>query len=72
MNKLREIAYRVDPAMWVGEVLGISAYAWQQTFLRSHRGASILALTGRQVGKTTARQKTHDLRNEAHCRAGTK
>ena len=27
--------------------------AWQQTFLRSPRGASILALTARQVGKTT-------------------
>jgi hypothetical protein len=53
MNKLREVAYRVDPTLWVREVLGINTYAWQQTFLRSHRGASILALTGRQVGKTT-------------------
>jgi hypothetical protein len=28
--------------------------AWQQTFLRAPAGASILALTARQVGKTTA------------------
>ena len=53
MNKLREIAYRVDPVLWVREALGIDAYPWQQTFLRAPRGASILALTGRQVGKTT-------------------
>ena len=53
MSKLREIAYRVDPVLWVREVFGISAYPWQQTFLRAPRGASILALTGRQVGKTT-------------------
>lgn len=53
MNKLREIAYRVDPVLWVGDVLGIGAHPWQQTFLRAPRGASILVLTGRQVGKTT-------------------
>ena len=53
MSKLREIAYRVDPVLWVCEELGIDAYPWQQTFLRAPRGASILALTGRQVGKTT-------------------
>ena len=53
MTNLHEIAYRVDPALWVREVLGINAYEWQQTFLRAPRGASILALTGRQVGKTT-------------------
>ena len=53
MTHLREVAYRVDPVLWVRDVLGISAYPWQQTFLRAPRGASILALTGRQVGKTT-------------------
>jgi Terminase large subunit, T4likevirus-type, N-terminal len=53
MSKLRDIAYRLDPTLWVREELGISAYPWQQTFLRAPRGASILALTGRQVGKTT-------------------
>ena len=53
MSKLREIAYRIDPALWVREVLGVTPTAWQQTFLRAPRGASILALTARQVGKTT-------------------
>ena len=53
MNNLRELAYRVDPALWVREVLGVTPVAWQQTFLRAPRGASILALTARQVGKTT-------------------
>ena len=34
------------------EVLGVNPTAWQETFLRAQRGASILALTARQVGKT--------------------
>ena len=53
MNKLREIAYRIDPALWVRQVFGVEPTAWQEQFLRSPRGASILALTARQVGKTT-------------------
>jgi hypothetical protein len=53
MNNLRELAYRVDPALWVREVLGDTPTAWQEKFLRAPRGASILALTGRQAGKTT-------------------
>jgi hypothetical protein len=53
MNNLREIAYRVDPALWVREILKMTPTPWQETFLRSPRGASILALTARQVGKTT-------------------
>jgi Terminase large subunit, T4likevirus-type, N-terminal len=53
MNTHREIAYRVDPALWVREVLGMSPTSWQESFLRAPRGASILALTARQVGKTT-------------------
>ena len=53
MSPLREIAYRIDPALWVREVLGITPTAWQETFLRAPLGASILALTARQVGKTT-------------------
>ena len=53
MSKLREVAYRIDPALWVREVLGVTPTAWQQAFLRSPRGASILVLTARQVGKTT-------------------
>jgi hypothetical protein len=53
MNNLRQAAYQIDPALWVGEVLGIVPAAWQEIFLRAQRGASILALTARQVGKTT-------------------
>jgi hypothetical protein len=51
MNNLREIAYRVDPALWVRKVLGVTPTALQQTFLRAGRCASILALTTRNPGK---------------------
>ena len=54
MNPAREIAYQVDPALWMREVLGITPHAWQEKFLRAERGASIAVLTARQVGKTTA------------------
>lgn len=54
MNNAREIAYRLDPVLWMREVLGITPHAWQETFLRAERGASIVVLTARQVGKTTA------------------
>jgi len=53
MNSSREIAYRLDPALWVREVLKVTPTPWQETFLRAPGGASILALTARQVGKTT-------------------
>ena len=53
MNSLRETAYRIDPALWVSEVLGLEPAAWQAEYLRAPLGASILALTARQVGKTT-------------------
>jgi Terminase large subunit, T4likevirus-type, N-terminal len=53
MNNLREIAYRVDPVLWVRETLDMTPTPWQETFLRAPQGASILALTARQVGKTT-------------------
>ena len=43
MNPAREIAYQVDPALWVREVFGVAPRAWQETFLRAPRGASILA-----------------------------
>jgi hypothetical protein len=52
-SHLRELAYRLDPVVWVREVIGETAYDWQQTFLRAPRGASIAVLTARQVGKTT-------------------
>jgi hypothetical protein len=53
MSELRDIAYRVDPVPWVREVLKFEPTPWQETFLRAPRGASLLALTARQVGKTT-------------------
>jgi hypothetical protein len=53
MNKLREAAYRLDPVLWVREILQMTPTPWQERFLRSPRGAAILALTARQVGKTT-------------------
>src|SRR5215471_21353567 len=54
MNTAREAAYRLDPALWMQEVLGSTPYAWQRKFLGAPRGASIAVLTARQVGKTTA------------------
>jgi Terminase large subunit, T4likevirus-type, N-terminal len=53
MTAPREIAYRIDPVRWVLDVTGMTPAPWQETFLRSPRGASLLALTARQVGKTT-------------------
>src|SRR6476659_9359175 len=53
MNNLREVAYLIDPALWVREVLGVEPLPWQEEFLRAPRGSSIMALTGRQIGKTT-------------------
>ena len=54
MNTVREAAYRVNPALWMQVVLGITPHDWQKTFLLAPRGASIAVLTARQVGKTTA------------------
>lgn len=54
MNTTTELAYRIDPALWVENVIGIPPAAWQAEFLRAARGASIAVLTARQVGKTTA------------------
>src|SRR6188472_650408 len=53
MNLHREIAHRIDPALWVREILSVTPAPWQAEYLRAPRGASILALTARQVGKTT-------------------
>jgi Terminase large subunit, T4likevirus-type, N-terminal len=53
MSAKRQIAYRLDPVSWVREQLEITPMPWQEQFLRAQRGASILALTARQVGKTT-------------------
>jgi hypothetical protein len=53
MSKLREVAYRIDPGLWVKEVVGVEPADWQKDFLRAKRGASIIVLTARQAGKTT-------------------
>ena len=53
MSTNREVAYRIDPVCWAREVLGLSSRPWQETFLRTPQGASVLVLTARQVGKTT-------------------
>ena len=53
MNKLRDAAYQIDPALWVREILQTIPTPWQETYLRAPHGAAILALTARQVGKTT-------------------
>jgi hypothetical protein len=53
MSPEREIAYRLDPVLWVREVLGVVPTKWQETFLRAPRGAFIMVLTARQIGKTT-------------------
>ena len=53
MTKLHDLAYKLDPALWVRDVLGKDPAPWQRQFMLTPRGASILALTARQVGKTT-------------------
>ena len=63
MSVYRDIAYRLDPVPWVRQVLGVTPTAWQEEFLRAPRGASIAALTARQVGKTT----THRPRRADPC-----
>ena len=54
MSKLRELAYQIDPALWVRQALEVEPAQWQADFLRAPLGASIIVLTARQVGKTTS------------------
>ena len=54
MKTEHEIAYRLDPALWAKDVLGISPRIWQEQFLRVPLGQDVLVLTARQIGKTTA------------------
>jgi hypothetical protein len=53
MTKLHDLAYKLDAALWVKDVASVEPAPWQRQFLLAPRGASILALTARQVGKTT-------------------
>ena len=48
-DRYRAKAYRVDPVVWVREIVGITPTTWQEAFLRAPRGASIAALTARQT-----------------------
>ena len=52
---LREVArqalYRVAPDKWVERELGVAPDPWQVE-LRSPPGSQVIALTGRQAGKT--------------------
>src|SRR5262245_45047575 len=54
MKNLRDVAHRIDPPLWVREILGVEPTKWQEDFLRAPRGSSLLALTARQAGKTTS------------------
>ena len=53
---LREVArqalYRVAPDKWVERELGVTPDPWQVELLRSPPGSQVIALTGRQAGKT--------------------
>ena len=67
----REIAYRLDPVLWVREVLGMTPRALAGEISARTRGASILVLTARQVGKTTAAAWAWRIRRcscRDHCR----
>jgi hypothetical protein len=54
MNNLTELAFSIDPALWVERELGFQPSDWQKQLLRARRGAQVAVLTARQVGKTTA------------------
>jgi hypothetical protein len=47
-----DIAYALDPVLFVREVLGIEPDEWQQDLLREQWPRTILAMS-RQVGKST-------------------
>ena len=51
MNNLREIAYRLDPVLWVREVLGVTPTPWQETFLRSPLGSIHSGINGAASGQ---------------------
>src|SRR5262245_47402547 len=34
MSNLREVAYRIDPALWVCHILGVEPTKWHEDFLR--------------------------------------
>lgn len=50
---IKNLAYAIDPALWVEREIGVQPFDWQKQLLRAPRGAQIAVLTGRQIGKTT-------------------
>jgi hypothetical protein len=54
MRPLLRAAYRLDPAMWAEEVLGLDLDPWQVELLLAPGGAQVAVLSARQAGKTTA------------------
>ena len=54
MKPLLRAAYRLDPAMWAEEVLGLDLDPWQVELLLAPGGAQVAVLSARQAGKTTA------------------
>ena len=54
MNTLREIAFRIDPVLWVREILGITPTNGRSHFCGRNVVPPLLVLTSRQFGKTTA------------------
>jgi hypothetical protein len=41
MTTEREIAYRLDPALWVREQLGLTPMPWQDEFLRARNAVPL-------------------------------
>ena len=50
----RQALYRLAPDRWVARELGMTPDPWQVTLLRTPPGSQVIALTGRQAGKTQA------------------
>ena len=38
MSTLRDVAYQIDPVLWVSKVLGFEPTPWQAKFLRARSG----------------------------------
>ena len=72
MNALREIAYQIDPVRWVRDILDMTPTPWQETFLRSPRGASILRVNRAASGQNNHRGlgncTFHGVCPEGRCR----
>ncbi len=54
MSPLLRAAYRLDPALWAEEVLGLDLDPWQVELLLAPPGTQTVVLSARQAGKTTA------------------